>query len=60
MTTMTEININLELTIFKVGFVYEINALVEIREVVGWGSLSNIWYIYIITLDYIIFKIMRR
>jgi|688.fasta_scaffold711549_2 hypothetical protein len=57
---MTEININLELTIFKVGFVYEINALVEIREVVGWGSLSNIWYIYIITLDYIIFKIMRR
>ena len=57
---MTEININLELTIFKVGFVYEINALVEIREVVGWGSLSNIWYMYIITLDYIIFKIMRR
>ena len=57
---MTEININLELTIFKVGFVYEINALVEKREVVGWGSLSNIWYIYIITLDYIIFQIMRR
>jgi hypothetical protein len=56
---MTEININLELTIFKVGFVYEINALVEIREVVGWGSLSNIWYIYIITLDYIIFQNMR-